>query len=123
MNNPLVLSLNQLEPAIGFETSNSTTPLSPRILLSPSSPDFPAVDLPIPVPEHTSPKDNKKLRQSLLLLDSRLAELKTIAQGGGLEQSSNKSKPSENTEAGNNEEEGPINVSLSLSHFIGRFAD
>ncbi|GAA5899260.1 uncharacterized protein JCM6883_005161 [Sporobolomyces salmoneus] len=63
---------------------NNASSLSPRILLSPSSPDFPAVDLPLLggtvdlVEKEERTNIDKTLRHSLLLLDSRLAELKTI---------------------------------------------
>jgi len=88
---PVPLSIPPLPPHF-----TSSLPSSPTILLSPSSPPFPSIHLPLESESESKAEkkaSNKKLRESLLLLDSRLAELETIGknrsnEGGAIDVSS-----------------------------------
>ncbi|GAA5885539.1 hypothetical protein JCM16303_002249 [Sporobolomyces ruberrimus] len=122
--------------------------LSPRILLSPSSPEFPAIDLrPAEVgcqdapgyeeepkeaastaPDHSGKRMDKTLRQSLLLLDTTLAELATIGysaattaprSGSALIAFDRGSGAGEQLNRVQNDEDGPIDFMLARGSFAG----
>ncbi|GAA6022638.1 hypothetical protein JCM11491_001146 [Sporobolomyces phaffii] len=122
---PLSLSSHLVGPAPFLDPSS---PASPRILLSPSSPDFPAIDLPRPddpTSEQNSKMD-KTLRQSLLLLDTRFAEIETMAFAGGTDLKPNRlatlSEGDDRAEADTESitsDGGPINFMLARGSFSG----